>query len=201
MAAQLKYKLTSEEYLTIERAATTKSEFYNGEMFAMSGASRAHVLIVTNLVSEFRQRLKKRPCDVYSNDLRLRIDATGLYTYPDVIVACDQQIFADNQKDTLLNPTLIIEVLSDSTKDYDRGGKFAHYRKLESLREYILVAQDEPHVEQYMRQPDNRWMLSETDDPASILHLSSIDCDLPLAEIYDKVEFNLSPPENSPKEF
>lgn len=201
MATQLKYKLTSEEYLAIERAAEIKSEFYNGEMFAMAGASRAHVIIVGNLAAELRQQLKKRPCNVYSTDLRLRVEETGLYTYPDIMVACEQQLFADNQKDTLLNPKVIIEVLSDSTKDYDRGGKFAHYRKLASLHEYILVAQDEPHVEQYIRQPDSRWMLSETDDITSILHLSSIDCDIPLAEIYDKVEFNLSAPENSPKEF
>lgn len=193
MAAQLKYKLTADDYLAIEREAKYKSEFYNGEMFAMAGASRAHVIIVSNLVAELRQKLKHRSCNVYSNDLRLRISATDLYTYPDVIVACGQQFFADNQKDTLLNPTLIIEVLSDSTKDYDRGGKFAHYRKLDSLQEYILVAQDEAHVERYVRMPEGNWMFSEIDGLDKTLRLTSIECEIPTAEIFDKVDFPIKP--------
>ena len=193
MSAQLKYKLTADDYLAIEREAEYKSEFYNGEMFAMAGASRAHVIIVSNLVAELRQKLKHRSCNVYSNDLRLRITATDLYTYPDVIVACGQQFFADNQKDTLLNPTLIIEVLSDSTKDYDRGGKFAHYRKLDSLQEYILVAQDEAHIERYVRMSDGNWMFSEMDGLETTLQLTSIECEIPAAEIFDKVEFPVKP--------
>ncbi len=192
MAAQLKYELTAEDYLAIEREAEYKSEFYNGEMFAMAGASRAHVIIVSNLVAELRQKLKHRACNVYSNDLRLRITATDLYTYPDVIVACGQQFFADDQKDTLLNPTLIIEVLSDSTKDYDRGGKFAHYRKLDSLQEYILVAQDEAHIEHLVRTSDG-WNFSEIDGLDATLQLTSIECEIPTAEIFDKVDFPIKP--------
>ncbi len=133
MPSQLKARLTPEEYLAIERKATYKSEYVNGEMFAMSGASPHHVLIVTNVVAELRQQLKQRPCTVYSTDLRVKVRPTGLYTYPDVIVVCGQPQFDDEQQDTLLNPTVIVEVLSESTKDYDRGGKFEHYRGLMSL--------------------------------------------------------------------
>ncbi|MBI3756839.1 MAG: Uma2 family endonuclease [Deltaproteobacteria bacterium] len=188
MAVQPKPYLTPEEYLAIEREAEYKSEYFNGEMFAMAGASERHVLIVTNVVSELRGQLKGRPCNVYSTDLRMRVSPTGLYTYPDVIVVCGQAQFADDQKDTLLNPTLIIEVLSSSTKDYDRGGKFEQYRSLASLSEYVLIDQEKYHVEHFLRQPDNRWLLAETNRLADTIQLSSITCNLALAEIYDKVD-------------
>jgi Uma2 family endonuclease len=118
------------------------------------------------------------------------VSPTGLYTYPDVVVVCGQARFADDQKDTLLNPTLIIEVLSDSIKDYDRGGKFQHYRTLASLTEYVLVSQETCHVERYVRQPENRWLLSETNEVKDTIHLSTIECDLVLAEVYDKVDLS-----------
>ncbi len=188
MSLQPKTHLTPEEYLAIERKAECKSEYFNGEMFAMAGASERHVLIVTNVVAELRGQLRRRPCTVYSTDLRVRVSPTGLYTYPDVVVVCGQAQFADDQKDTLLNPTLIVEVLSESTKDYDRGGKFEHYRSLASLNEYVLIAQDKHHVEHFVRQSDNRWLLSETNRLEDTIHLSSIDCNLALAEVYDKVE-------------
>jgi Uma2 family endonuclease len=183
-----KVRLTPEEYLAIERHATYKSEYVNGEVFAMSGASPRHVLIVTNVVAELRQQLKQRPCTVYSTDLRVKVRPTGLYTYPDVIVVCDQPQFDDEQRDTLLNPTVLVEVLSESTKDYDRGGKFEHYRTLTSLAEYVLIAQDKYHVEHFVRQPDNRWLLAETNRLDDTIHLPSIACDLALTEVYDKVE-------------
>jgi Uma2 family endonuclease len=188
MTSQAKVRITPEEYLAIERQAAYKSEYFNGEMFAMSGASPRHVLIVTNVVAELRRQLKQRPCTVYSTDLRVKVSPTGLYTYPDVIVVCDQPQFNDEQKDTLLNPTLIVEVLSESTKDYDRGEKFEHYRTLTSLAEYVLIAQDKPHFEHFVRQPDNRWLLAETNRLEDTIHLPSIACDLALAEIYDKVD-------------
>jgi Uma2 family endonuclease len=181
--------ISPEEYLAFERNASNKNEYFDGEVFAMSGASPEHVLIVTNVVAEFRQQLKPRPCTVYSTDLRIKVSPTGLYTYPDVVVLCGEAKFDDAQKDTLLNPTLIIEVLSDSTKDYDRGGKFEHYRTLESLLEYILIAQDKPHVEQFVKQADKRWLLSETNNVSDTIYLPSIDCSLALVEIYDKVKF------------
>jgi len=120
--------------------------------------------------------------------MRVKISPTGLYTYPDITVVCSEAQFEDTQQDTLLNPTLIVEVLSESTEAYDRGGKFAHYRKLTSLMEYVLIAQTKPHVEHYVRQPDNRWLLAEADSLHQTLHLPSIDCHLVLAEVYDKVD-------------
>jgi Uma2 family endonuclease len=186
---QRKTELTPEAYLAIERQAEYKSEYFNGEMFAMAGASPHHVLIVTNVPSELRWQLKRRPCTVYSTDLRVKVSTTGLYTYPDVTVVCGQPQFDDEHQDTLLNPTLIVEVLSQSTKDYDRGEKFEQYRTLESLKEYILIAQNRCHVEQFVRQPDNRWLLSESNQLEDIIELSSIGCHLALTEAYDKVEW------------
>lgn len=187
MSTPPKTNYTPEEYLELERAAEDKSEYFNGEIYAMSGASRRHILIVTNLVRELSTQLKKRECEVYSTDMRVKVNPTGLYTYPDVIVMCGEAQFSDEQKDTLINPNVIIEVLSESTKDYDRGGKFEQYRTLESFKEYVPVAQDKPHVEHFVRQPDNRWILTETNKMEDSIELSSIACTLALAEIYDKV--------------
>ena len=188
MSLELKPRFTPEEYLALERKAERKSEYFNGEIFAMSGACPQHVLIVTNVVAELRGQLKTRPCTVYSTDLRLKVSAAGLYTYPDVIVVCGEPRFDDDHKDTLLNPTLIVEVLSESTKDYDRGGKFEQYRKIESFVEYVLIAQDKRHVEHFVRQAGNRWLLSETNRLEDTLELTSIACNLMLTEVYDKVE-------------
>lgn len=184
--------LSPEEYLEIERAAERKSEYYQGEMFMMAGASPRHAWIVTNLVGELRQQLKGRSCRVSSNDLRLRVSSTGLYTYPDVMVVCGEPRYAEDQKDTLLNPVVIIEVLSESTRDYDRGRKFQHYRTLPSLREYLTVAQDTPHVEHWTRQEENSGLLAEFGDLSQSIQLPSIECALSLAEIYDKVEWAAS---------
>jgi Uma2 family endonuclease len=182
--------LTPEEYLEIERRAERKSEYYKGEMFAMAGASREHILIVTNLVRELSQRLEARPCEVYSNDMRLSVSPTGLYTYPDVVVACGEPRFADDQHDTLLNPVLVAEVLSRSTQDYDRGRKLEHYRTLPSLVDYLTVAQDRHHVEQWSRRDDG-WHLTEYIDPSQEIRLTSIDAVLPLSAIYRKLTLNL----------
>ena len=190
MSSNPKTRYTPEEYLALERSSETKHEYLNGEIFAMSGASPRHVLIVTNLVTALWSQLRRGHCRVFSTDLRVKVDPTGLYTYPDVIVLCDAPEFGDEQKDTLLNPVLIIEVLSDSTKDYDRGGKFEQYRTIESFREYLLVAQDRPHVEHYTRQTDGSWVLHETNQMEDTIHLKSVPCSLPLADIYDKIEFS-----------
>ena len=188
MSLQPKPRLTPEDYLALERSADFKSEYFDGEIFAMTGASEPHNTIVANTLSEIRQQLKKRPCKVYANDMRVKVDPTGLYTYPDVVVVCGKARLEDAHLDTLLNPTLIVEVLSDSTEAYDRGRKFEHYRKLESLTEYVLIAQHQPHVESYRRQPDHHWLLTECSGLDGALRLESIDCELALAEIYDKVE-------------
>jgi len=187
MSLQPKQYLTPEEYLELERKADYKSEYFDGEVFAMGGASPRHVLIVTNVASELRSQLKKRPCTVYSTDLRVKAGPTGLYTYPDVAVVCGAPEFSDQHEDTLTNPALIVEVLSKSTKDYDRGEKFEHYRGIDSFKEYVLIARDKHHVEHYIRRSDNRWLLSETNRIQDTIELPSIGCHLALDEIYDKV--------------
>ncbi|HJQ70593.1 MAG TPA: Uma2 family endonuclease [Blastocatellia bacterium] len=188
MSLQPESYFTPEEYLEIERSADYKSEYFNGQIFAMGGASPNHVLIVTNVVSEFRSQLKTRPCTVYSTDLRVRVSPTGLYTYPDVVVVCGTPDFSDTHSDTLTNPTLIVEVLFKSTKDYDRGEKFEQYRAIKTFVEYVLIAQDKHHVEHYNRQPDNTWILSETNRVEDSIELTSIGCKLAVSEIYDKVD-------------
>jgi Uma2 family endonuclease len=185
---QPKPSLSPEEYLAIERQAEIRSEYLDGEMFAMSGGSRAHNLVVTNLVRELSLHLKKHPCEVYSGDQRVRIPEVDLYTYPDVVVACGEPRFEDEHLDTLLNPVLIVEVLSPTTEAYDRGKKFQYSQKIDSLAEYVLVAQDQHRVERFLRQDGNEWLLTTTTGLESAVFLSSIQCTLELAEIYYKVK-------------
>lgn len=189
MSSVPKTRLTSEEYLALERCAEYKNEFFKGEMFAMVGASRKHNLITFNIGGELRKQLQNRSCEAYISDMRVKVDPTGLYTYPDVVVVCGEPQFEDQELDTLLNPTVLIEVLSESTEAYDRGRKFEHYRNLDSLSNYLLIAQDKPHVEHYTRQPDNQWLLSETTDENDAVSIASIDCTLQLREVYDKISF------------
>ena len=192
MASHPKTFHTVEEYLALERSCEGKHEYQNGEIFAMGGASRWHVRIVTNIVVELGSQLKAGPCTVYATDLRVLVAPTGLYTYPDVIVLCDEPRFSDEQQDTLINPALIIEVLSDSTKDYDRGGKFEQYRTIDSFIEYLLVAQDRPHVEHHTRQSDGSWLVQETNNLADTIQMKSAPCSLSLSNIYSKVDFSAS---------
>jgi Uma2 family endonuclease len=198
MATQPKTILTAEQYLEIERKADYKSEFFNGEMFAMAGAQRAHNQLVASLVRELGQQFRGRPCDVYPSDMRVRVKSTGLYTYPDVTAVCGEQRFADGQTDTLLNPSLIVEVLSSSTEAYDRGRKFEHYQSIESLREYLLVASDRMHVDLYSTQPDGRWLLTSASLPEDSLILESVGAELLLADLYEKVELSPDLPETNP---
>ncbi len=187
MSAQSQSFLTPEQYLEIERRAETRSEYWRGVMFAMAGASREHNLLTTNLVIILGQQLRQRPCEVYSSEMRVWIPATGLYTYPDVIVVCSEPRFTDDYADTLINPAFLAEILSPSTEAYDRGRKFEHYRAVESLQEYLLVAQDRLHVDLYTRQPDGNWLLREAARPEEVLELKSSGCQLPLADLYEKV--------------
>ncbi len=182
-------RLTEEEYLAIERQAETKSDFYAGEMFSMAGAKRNHNLIVTNVVSELREQLRKRPCEVYPSDMRVKVGRTGLFTYPDVVVVCGGPQFLDDSQDTLLNPTLLVEVLSDSTASYVRGFKSRRYRKIPSLREYLIIEHELPHIERYCRGADGQWTLSEADEPGGAIALPAIGCELRLEAVYDKVVF------------
>ena len=189
MSTAPKPYFTPEEYLARERQAETKSEYFAGEIFAMAGATREHILCVVNLSRELSLQLLDRPCELYTNDMRVKVDETGLYTYPDLVVVCGEPQFEDAQVDTLLNPTLIIEVLSRTTEAYDRGKKFAQYRRLETLQEYLLVAQDQPWVERYLRQPDGQWLFSVTEELTGLLPLPSISGELRLAEVYRKIPF------------
>ncbi len=189
MSSHPKVYLTPQEYLEIERTAEGKSEYVNGEMFAMSGATRQHNIITINVAASLHSQLRKRDCTVYSSDQRVKVSATGLFTYPDISVVCGEAKFEDARQDTLVNPTVIVEVLSKSTEGYDRNEKFAHYRRMESLKQYLLVSQFRHHLELYSRLPDGQWVLTETDDPVGEIHLSSVHCVLSMPDVYEKVEF------------
>ncbi len=177
---------TAEEYLALERNAPNKNEFHDGQIYAMTGASRKHNLITINIARELSLQLKNRTCETYSGDMRIKAATAQNYHYPDAVVVCGTPEFEDAHVDTLLNPTLLIEVLSPSTESYDRGAKFAHYRKIASLQEYLLVSQDQPSIERYLRQGDV-WILSEAIGLDATIPLESIDCQLKLYEVYDKV--------------
>lgn len=188
MAINPKPPMTPEAYLAFERAQLdAKHEFLNGDVIAMAGASRQHNRIVTNLVVSLGSQLRGRPCDVYSSDMRVKIPTTGLYTYPDVIAMCHDPQFEDEALDTLLNPSVIIEVLSPSTEAYDRGIKFAHYRSIDAMQIYILIAQDKPQVEIFRRQGKRDWLLSVVEGLDARVSLESIGCELALAEVYERV--------------
>lgn len=187
MSTQPKARITPEQYLEIEREAAYKSEYYAGEMFAMSGAREPHVLAVTNLTVLLAPALRGR-CRVYGNDMRVLVHPTGLYTYPDLAVVCGQPQFADREFDTLLNPTLLIEVLSPSTESYDRGRKFDHYRTIESLRQYVLVSTDRAHLDGFTRSGD-AWTFSAADGLESEFRLEPVDLTIRLADVYLDVSF------------
>ena len=179
--------LTPEEYIASERKATLKSEYLSGEIIAMSGASNAHNLITMNTTTQLYNQLVEGGCRVFSSDMRVGIGTGVSYFYPDIAVTCDKPRFEDDAFDTLINPQVIIEVLSASTAGYDRGKKFIRYRQLESLQEYILISQDQVHVEHYLRQ-GKQWVLSEFSALENVLPLASIGAELSLNQIYRFVE-------------
>jgi len=181
--------VTPEQYLEAERTAEYKSEYFGGEIFAMSGASRKHNLITFNISGILHRQLKGRACEAYTNDMRVKVSPTGLYTYPDVLVVCGEPVFDDAHKDTLLNPTLIIEVLSGSTEAYDRGKKFENYRTVLSISDYLLIAQNKCVAEHYVRQADGSWLFSEYKNLKDTVHVVSIECDMTLEEIYEKIKW------------
>jgi Uma2 family endonuclease len=187
--AQPSRRLTEAEYLEIERAAQFKSEFFDGEMFAMAGGTPQHSLIATNLAAEFKNGLRNNSCTAYNTDLRIKIQATGLLTYPDLSVVCGSLQFAEGTDDTVVNPTVLAEVLSDSTEAYDRGRKFEHYRQIPTLQEYLLVSQTEPRIEQFIRRTDGRWLLSEAAGLEKKLELPSLKITIALSEVFAKVNF------------
>ena len=187
MASLAKPRFTPQEYLAMEREAEYKSEYVSGEIFAMAGTSYKHTIIVANLLRELGGQLRGGPCRAVANDLRVSVQATGAYTYPDVVIVCGQPQFGDEYLDTLLNPTVLMEVLSDSTEAFDRGGKFAHYRRLESLQEYVLITQSLMRVEHFVRDGE-RWVLSELNKPEDTLELASVSASILLPDIYEDIE-------------
>jgi Uma2 family endonuclease len=189
MSTQSKPFLTEEQYLEIERKADFKSEYYQGEMFAMGGAGEPHILITGNAYFTLRQQLEGRKCRIYTNEMRVRVTPAGLYTYPDLVVTCSEPRFLGGEPDTLLNPTIIIEVLSKSTENYDRGKKFEMYGMLDSLTEYVMISSLRIRAERYAREPDGTWNYSDKSNPEDTLDLKSIDCHLRLADLYKEVDF------------
>lgn len=184
-----KTPLTVEEYLRIEREAPYKSEYYGGEMFSMAGGSARHSLLAANIGGILGAHLRGHRCTAYTSDLRIGIPSDDLYTYPDVSIFCEPLTFMPGTDDTATNPTVIIEVLSKTTEAYDRGKKFEHYRQLPSLREYLLVSQDTPVIERFTRESDDRWVLTTARGLGAVLPLPVIEAELPLAEVYAKVDF------------
>lgn len=180
--------ITPEEYLELERKATTKSEYWNGHVYAMAGASLIHNTIVGNLNYRLRGQLEGKPCRVYTSDLKVSVNSEGNYFYPDVVLVCGEHQFQDGKDDVLLNPVGIVEVLSSSTEAYDRGNKFASYRKIKTLQEYILIAQDQISVEKYVRN-GKFWTYSAETQKEKLLEFESISCSLLLSKIYENVIF------------
>ena len=182
--------LTPEEYLAFERKATTKHEYLNGQIVAMSGASFAHNFITANIAIHLGIQLMDGECRVVTNDMRVKAIQTESYFYPDVVVVCGEPRAEDDAFDTLLNPTLIVEILSPSTETYDRGEKFEHYQQIASLQEYILVSQDKIHVEHYRRE-ETEWLRTEFRGLEEVLSLLSVGCELRLQDVYRRVEVAL----------
>jgi len=180
---------TVEEYLAVERSSDIKHEYYRGEIFAMSGASLPHNRIQMNFTRKAGNFLEGKGCDVFGSDLRVHIPTNGLYTYPDAVIVCGEPELADKEMDALLNPAVIVEVLSKSTQSYDRGDKFNLYRAISSLKEYILVASENFGVEHFTKQENNAWLLKELSQPGDTLHISTVDFSLPLSELYAGISF------------
>jgi Uma2 family endonuclease len=187
MSTQPDNYLTPEEYLALERQAMYKSEYFNGAVYAMSGASFNHNVIVSNIIIELGQQLRGRPCSALPSDIKVRMPDSRKFFYPDVTVVCGEPQFHDERTDVLLNPILIIEVLSESTAAFDRGDKFQAYQQMESLKEYLLISQDKKIIEQYVRQTREVWNYTAAIGLESSLSLPSIECTLSLSTVYDKV--------------
>jgi Uma2 family endonuclease len=193
-------RLTEAEYLALERAAVdVKSEFYDGEMFAMSGGTRWYSIIGTDLAIHVGNQLRGKRCQPFNSELRVKVEATGLFAYPDLSIVCDEPRFLDREMDTLLNPTILVEILSDTTESYDRGEKFGHYRQIPSLKEYLLISQYAPRIEHYTRQAVHQWLLTEVAGMDAKLPLPSVGITLDLREIFARVDFSPDRPQNPPR--
>jgi len=189
---------SAEEYLTLERKSEERNEYLDGQIYAMAGESPEHGAICTNINGQLYSQLRGKPCQVFSKDMKVRSGPTpkrghttkGLFSYPDLLVVCGELKFHDERHDVLLNPTVIIEVLSPSTEAFDRGEKWLRYQTwLPEITDYLLVSQTLPLIEQFHREMDGRWIYSFVKELESSLHLSSIDCTLQLADVFDRVAF------------
>lgn len=187
MLAAIQSYLTPSAYLVQERQSTERSEFIHGQIYAMAGASREHNQLVFNLAGLLHAQLRQKPCSAFVADMRVRTRPNEAYFYPDLTVVCGDMQFEDEESDTLTNPTLIIEVLSPSTEGYDRGAKFAHYRRLASLQEYVLVAQDRLSIERYVKNEQGQWLLFEATEGDEVIVLATIGCTLTISDVYEKV--------------
>ena len=183
-------RLTLDEYIALEELSEIKHEFFEGTVSEMTDFSLAHNLIAVNVIGILHPQLRGKSCRMYSSNQRFKVEATGLFTYPDASVVCGPAQFADAPKHTMTNPTVIIEILSPSTEGYDREKKFRHYRKIGSLRAYLLIAQDSMHVELYTRQEQNRWLLVEFTEKEAMVPLDVIGCTMDVKDIYEDVEFD-----------
>lgn len=191
MLPQEKQKMTPEDYLEFEKNSELRHEYFDGEIFTMVGARKNHNRVNSNVSRMLGNQLLNRSCDVFISDMRVKIPEIEKYTYPDIVVACDKVEFAEEELDSLLNPVVIIEILSDTTESYDRGLKFTHYRLIESLQEYILISQYHCQVEKFKRDNDKQgiWFYSSVEDINSSIKIDSINCELALSEVYHRVEF------------
>lgn len=195
MIAQPKPYRTEQEYIQFERASIGKHEYFDGQIYAMTGASRIHNLIAGNTLAMLHRQLRKKPCEIFPSDMRVKVTRTGLYTYPDLVIICGKPEFTDDTLDTLINPLVLIEILSPSTERYDRGMKAQNYRTIGTLQDYILIAQDQYHVEHYARQDTGQWLLQEAIGRESALTIRSIESTLALGDVYEKVAMT---PEHPP---
>ena len=192
MTAQQKSPYSMEQYLQLERSSEDKHEYYDGDMFVLAGTSERHNRIAVNILANLHGQLRRQPCRVYSSDMRIKIPQVRAYTYPDISLVCGKPLFDDEEKDTLLNPIVIFEILSPSTERYDRGKKFSSYRTISTLQEYILVSQDKISLEHYIRQTDNQWLLIVYTHKTNVATLNAIQCQLLLEDIYDDVSVDVS---------
>jgi Uma2 family endonuclease len=188
MTARPERRITEMEYLEFERASVNKHEYFDGHIHGMTGASRTHNLIAGNTLASLHGQLRRKPCQVFPSDMRVKIEKTGLNTYPDIVVVCGEPRFADDAQDTLLNPLVLIEILSPSTERYDRGVKFRHYRTIETLQDYILIAQNHCHIEHYSRRDHAQWLLGEASGIEASISIPSIQSTLLLKDVYEKVD-------------
>jgi Uma2 family endonuclease len=198
---KIRRRYTAEEYLELERAAESRHEFLDGQIFAMAGESLSHSRICINLAIEAGSKLKGKPCEALSPNMKVRTSSASLFAYPDLTIVCGAPQFHDTKRDVLTNPQVIFEVLSPSTEIYDRTTKFQRYRMgNETLTDYVLVSQDKTFVEHFTRQADGNWLYRSFSETADVLRIETVDCELSLNEIYDRVEFQEQAPEEPERE-